>query len=65
MPAHHRHIAGVVAHAVLLLVGRIVLFIDHDQAEIGVRQKQRRARADYDADFAVGDRSPGSRAKPR
>ena len=46
--AHHRHVAGVVAHAVLLLVGRIVLLIDHDEAEIGVGQKQRRARADHD-----------------
>ena len=32
MPAHHRHVAGVVVDAVLLLVGRIVLFIDDDEA---------------------------------
>ena len=65
MAAHHRHVAGVVVHAVLLLVGRIVLLIDHDEAEIGVGQKQRRARADHDGDFAVGDRAPGARAPAR
>ena len=47
-PAHHRHVAGVVVHAVLLLVGGVVLLIDDDEAEIGVRQEQRRARADHD-----------------
>ena len=30
--AHHRHVAGVIAHAVLLLVGGVVLLIDDDQA---------------------------------
>ena len=63
--AHHRHVARVVAHAVLLLVGRVVLLIDDDQAEIGVRQEQRRARADHDRNFAVGDRLPGARALAR
>ena len=32
MRAHHRHVARVVVHAVVLLVGLIVLFIDYDQA---------------------------------
>ena len=63
--AHHRHVAGVVAHAVLLLVGGIVLLIDDDEAEIGVRQEQRRARADDDGNFAVGDRLPGARTPAR
>ena len=63
--AHHRHVAGVIVHAVLLLVGRIVLLIDHDEAEIGIGQKQRRARADHDGDLAVGDRAPGARAPAR
>ena len=49
--AHHRHVARVIVHAVLLLVGGIVLLIDDDQAEIGVGQKQRRARADDDLHF--------------
>ena len=63
--AHHRHVAGVVAHAVFLLVGLVVLLIDDNQPEIGVGQKQRRARADHDRDFAVGDRLPGARALAR
>jgi hypothetical protein len=61
MAAHHRHVTGVVAHAILLLVGGIVLLIDDDEAEIGVRQEQRRPRADDDRNFAVGDCLPGAR----
>ena len=63
--AHHRHVAGVIAHAVLLLVGRIVLLIDDDQTQIGIRQKQRRARADHHRDLARRDRGPGARALSR
>ena len=63
--AHHRHVAGVIAHAVLLLVGGVVLLIDDDQAEIGIGQKQRRARADDDRYFAFGDGPPGARAPAR
>ncbi len=63
--AHHRHIAGVIARAVLLLVGRIVLLVDDDEAEIGVRQEQRGARADDDTHLAGRDRAPGACAQPR
>ncbi len=63
--AHHRHVAGVIAHAVLLLVGRVVLLIDDDQAEIGVGQEQRRARADHDRHLARRHRRPGARALAR
>ena len=63
--AHHRHVAGMVARAVFLLVGGVVLLIDHDQPEIAVRQKQRRAGADDDAHLARGDRAPGARAQAR
>ena len=63
--AHHRHVAGVIAHAVLLLVGRVVLLIDHDQPQIGIRQKQRRARADHHRDLARRNRGPGARALSR
>ena len=63
--AHHRHVAGVIAHAVLLLVGRVVLLIDHDQAEIGVGQEQRRARADHHRHLARRHRRPGARAHAR
>ena len=44
-PAHHRHVAGVVGHAVVLLIGALVLFIHDDQPQIGEGQEQRRARA--------------------
>ena len=63
--AHHRHVAGVIAHAVLLLVGRVVLLIDHDQAKVGIGQEQRRARADHHRHFARRDRGPGARALSR
>ena len=65
MRAHHRHVAGVIMRAVVLLVGLVVLFIDHDQPEIGVGQKQRRARADHDLRFAGRDRRPVARAGAR
>ena len=41
---HHRHVAGMVADTVLLLEGRLVLLVDHDETEIAPRQEQRRAR---------------------
>src|ERR1700680_2117348 len=30
---HHRHVAGVIMRALVLLVGLIVLFIDYDQSK--------------------------------
>ena len=51
--------------AVLLLVGRVVLFIDDDKPEIGVRKKQRRARADHHRHLIGRDRGPGARAQSR
>ena len=65
MRAHHRHVAGVIMRAVVLLVGLVVLFIDDDQAEIGIGQKQRRARADHDRRLAGRDRGPIARARAR
>ena len=62
---YHRHVAGVVANAVLLLVGGIVLLIDHDQPEIGVGQEQRRARPDHHRNFAFRHRAPGAGAQTR
>ena len=32
--AHHRHVAGAVEDAILLLVGEVVLLVDDDQPEI-------------------------------
>ena len=54
-PAHHRHVAGVVMDAVLLLVGGLVLLIDDDQAEIAVGQEQGRAGARHHLDVAGCD----------
>ena len=65
MAAHHRHVAGVIAHAVFLFVGLIVLLIDNDETKIGIGQEQRRARADHDRDFAVGNGAPGAGALAR
>ncbi len=63
--AHHRQVAGVVAHAVFLLVDGVVLLIDDDQAEIRIGQEQRRARADDHRGGAVRHRRPGTRPPPR
>ena len=65
MRPHHRHVAGVVAHAVLLLVGRVVLLIDDDEAEVGIGQEQRGPGARHDLDLAVGGGRPGARAHAR
>ena len=56
--AHYRHVAGVVDDAVFLLVGALVFLIDHDQAEFGERQEQRRAGADDHLRLAAGDGAP-------
>ena len=58
MRAHHRHVAGVIMRAFVLLVGLVVLLIDDDQPETGIGQKQRRARAHHDGRFARRDRGP-------
>ena len=68
-PAHHRHVAGVIGDAVLLLVGGLVLLIDDDQAEIAIGQEQRRARAGHHRRLACGDRrlqplAPARRSRP-
>ena len=63
--AHHRHVAGVIVHAVLLLVRGVVLFIDDDEAEVCIGKEQRRARTGDYADFATRDRMPGAGAPPR
>ena len=45
----------VVARVGLLLVGRVVLLVDADQAEPGQRREDRGARADHDRRLAGGD----------
>ena len=43
------HLARVVAGVALLLVGGVVLLVDHDQPEVGERREHRRTRPDADA----------------
>ena len=65
MRAHHRHVARVVAHAVVLLEADLVRFVDHDQAQPGIGQEQGGARADDDLRLPAGDRAPGAAALGR
>ena len=51
--------------AVVLLVGLVVLLIDHDQPEIGIGQKQRGARAHHHLRLARRDRRPVAGAGAR
>ena len=50
---HHRHVAGVIDGAVLLLESLLMLFIRDDQAKLAERQEQRRPRPDNHPRFAV------------
>ena len=59
-PANNRHVARMIVCAVFLLVCGIVLFIDDDQSEIGIRQKKRRTCADHYSHFVCSDRRPGA-----
>ena len=65
MGPHHRHVAGMIMRAVVLLVGLLMLFIDDNEAEIGVGQKQRRTRPHHHRRFARGDRGPVARTGTR
>ena len=62
LAAHHRRVAGVILDAVLLLEARLVRFVDDDQPELRIGQKQSGARADRDRRFAAGDPAPGAAA---
>ena len=37
--AHHRHVAGVIVDAILLLIGALMLLIDDDEPQIAKRQE--------------------------
>ena len=56
--AHHGHVAGVVARRLLLLVALVVLLVHQNQAELGHRRKDGRARADDDRRIAPPDAPP-------
>ena len=62
---HHRHVAGVVDHAVLLLEGGLVLLVHHHEAEVGEGQEQRGAGADHDRRLAFRHRAPGVAPRAR
>ena len=63
--AEDRHVARVVAHALLLLERGVVLFVDDDEAEIAHRREERGARADRDVDLARAQTLSTWRAGPR
>ena len=58
--AHHGGVAGVVLDAVFLLEAGLVRLVDDDQAELGIGQEQRRARADRHRRLAARDAAPGA-----
>ena len=62
MPPHHRYVARMIMDAVLLLEARLMCFVDDDQAEIGIREEERRAGTDDDLRFPRGDAVPGAAA---
>ena len=61
-PAHYRHVAGVIMHALFLLEAGFVGFIDDDGFEVGIGQEQRRPRAHHHLGAAIGNRGPGGAA---
>jgi hypothetical protein len=63
--AYHGHVAGVVDDAFLLLERRLMLLIHHDEAEIGKRQEQRRARPHHHLRRPRRHRTPGHPPRAR
>ena len=55
---HDPDVAGVVPESLLLLVGRVVLLVDDDEAQAAERGEDGRARPDHHARAAVADPSP-------
>jgi len=50
--------AGVVARVPLVLVGAVVLLVDHDQPDVAQRREHRRARPHADAGLAAAQAQP-------
>jgi len=60
---HHRQVARRIAKATfVLLEGRVVLLVDHDQPELRHRGEHHRARAEHDARAAAEGVAPGEQA---
>ena len=62
LPAHDRHIPGVIAHAILLLKGAVVLLVYDDEAKAREWQEECRPCADDDARLPRPDCAPGAAA---
>ena len=58
LSAHDRNVAAVVARALLLLVRRVVLLVDHDQTELRDRREDRRPRPHHDVHLAAANALP-------
>src|SRR5262245_10489074 len=52
-PSHHRQISSIIADPIFLLVGGIVLFIDHNQTQVGKWRKYGRTDTDHNRSFTV------------
>jgi len=55
---HHRNVARVVAHAILLLVRAVVLLVDHDEREPRQRREDREPRAEHEVGLPPRGRFP-------
>ena len=62
--AQDGHVSGIVAGGLVLLVGRLVLFIDDDHAGIFHWRENRTSRADHDSGMAGVDFVPLVMALP-
>ena len=65
MAADHRHVAGLIGDALLLLIALVVLLIDDDEAEIGEGEKQGRAGADHELRLVLRHGAPDAAAHRR
>ena len=55
---HHRHVPAVIARALVLLVGPVVLLVHHDHPEVGHGGEDCRARSHRDPGLALPDPPP-------
>ncbi len=62
MRACNRHVTGVIGDTILLLVRGFMLFIDHDQAQVGKGQEKGRPRPHDHARLVGSNTLPGTAA---
>ncbi|MOA60829.1 hypothetical protein D3C78_1858190 [compost metagenome] len=58
MGPHHGHVAGMIGNAIALLIGAIMLLIEHQHAQLAKRQEQGRTCTDHSAHRAVQHAAP-------